>query len=128
MIKLTDILNEVKIARPVPYNLKQLEQIKAQIDQTQDKATKIALAIKAAELVLPIWEHYYPKDDRPRKAIKAAKSGNTRAAYYAAADAAADAIAARAAAAARAAYAAYDAYYATRAAANAVYTLSLIHI
>jgi hypothetical protein len=76
MIKLTDILNEVKIARFVPNNLKQLEQIESQIKSTKDKATLVALAIKAAELVLPIWEYYYPNDNRPRKDIKAAKSGD----------------------------------------------------
>ena len=57
MIKLTNILNEVKIVRPVPNNLKQLEKIKLQIEQTNDKATKSDLAINGVELVLPIWEH-----------------------------------------------------------------------
>ena len=100
-----------------------------------DKTTSIKLAIYAAELVIDIYEKQYSKDDRPRKAIEAAKKylkkPTADAAYAArdaayAADAAADA--ARAAAyaadaaadAADAAYAAYAAAYAAaRAAADA---------
>lgn len=36
----------------------------------------VAIAIWAAESVLPIWEKEFPVDDRPREAIEAAKSGN----------------------------------------------------
>jgi hypothetical protein len=92
-------INEVKIQLAVPNGLAKLEQIKDEIKQTQDNATKVALAIKAAELVLPIWKYYYPKDNRPLKAIQAAKSGN----------AAADAAAADNAAYTNDAYAAADA-------------------
>lgn len=35
----------------------------------------IKIAVAAAEIVLPIYEDKYPDDDRPRKAIDAAKSG-----------------------------------------------------
>ena len=86
----------------------------------------IKLAIYAAEMVLPIYEKEYPGDDRPRKAIEAAKAylnnpckGTAHAAAdaaagaddaaYAAAYAADDAADAAAAAAASAASAAADA-------------------
>ena len=62
--------------------------------------TKQKQAIKWAEYVLPIWEKSFPEDDRPRKAIEAAKTGAADAAAYAYAAAAADAYAASAAAAA----------------------------
>ena len=62
-------------------------------------------AAECAALVLPIWEERYPDDDRPRKAIEAAKNGDPYAADAAAyaADAAADAAYAAYAAAAAAA-------------------------
>ena len=108
-------LSEVKIQKPIPNALKLLEQIKTQIEQTEDKATKTALAIKAAELVLPIYEYYYPNNDRAHKAIEAAKSGNANADDYYSADSAADCAAA-------AAYAAANAsdYAATNAVINAI--------
>lgn len=37
------------------------------------KKDSVALAIYSAELVIDIYEKEYPKDDRPRKAIEAAK-------------------------------------------------------
>jgi hypothetical protein len=98
---------------------------------------KVQFAIFAAEQALPIFEKKYPNDERPRKAIDAAKAwlkdasayaadaaANAAAdadAAYVAADSAADA-AAYAAATAYAAYAAADsAAYAADAAANAAY-------
>ena len=60
-------------------------------------------AIEWAEYVLPIWEKYYPKDDRPRRAVETAKSKD---------------ISDAAARAASSAYAACEAYRAD--AANAV--------
>ena len=42
-------------------------------------------AIACAELVLPIFEEKYPNDDRPRKAIEAAKDKSQDATYAAAA-------------------------------------------
>ena len=39
-----------------------------------DKAEFVKLAVEAAELVLPIFEQKYPNDNRPRKAIEAAKA------------------------------------------------------
>ena len=110
------------------------------------KATKAnkARAIEWAEYVLPIWEKYYPKDDRPRRAVEAAKAkdaasdasayaatyADAYAAYaasaacaasatYAADTAYAAAFAADAAVAAHAAHAAYDAAYAASSAAYA---------
>jgi len=86
------------------------------------KGDSIALAIYAAELVIGVYEKKFPNDDRPRKAIEAAKAylenptGAADAAAYAAAYAAyaaADAAAYAAADAAdAAAYAAYAAAYA----------------
>jgi hypothetical protein len=83
-------------------------------------------AADIAELVLPIYEKAYPNDNRPRKAIEAARNGDrdaARDAAYAARDAAYAAYAARDAAyaAAYAAYAARDAAYAAYAARDAAY-------
>ena len=39
-----------------------------------EKEDSVALAIFAAELVIDIYEKKYPNDDRPRKAIEAAKA------------------------------------------------------
>ena len=39
-----------------------------------EKEDSVKLAIYAAELVIDIYEKEYPKDDRPRKAIEAAKN------------------------------------------------------
>ena len=75
MIKLIDILKEVKIVRPIQNNIKKLEQIKDEIDQTEDESILKALAIKASELVLPFWNRYYPGDERMEQAIEAAKRG-----------------------------------------------------
>ena len=94
-------------------------------------------AILCAESVLKYFEDKYPDDDRPRKAIEAAKEYlKTKLAAYAAADAADAAYAAYAAAdaadAARAAYAAAGAAYAAAgvayAAADAAYNKTLIKI
>jgi hypothetical protein len=87
------------------------------------KEDSVAMAVFAAELVIDIYEKKYPNDERPRKAIEAAKiwlknpsdkNADAHAAHaaYAAADAAAYA-------AAYAADAAYSAYSAARAAAYA---------
>jgi hypothetical protein len=101
----------------------------------------VLLACEEAESVLPIFEARFPDDDRPRKAIEAARTGNaayaSNAAYAAAAydaayaasdaadaanDAANDAAAAAAAdAASNAAYAAYDAAASNVAAYDASY-------
>ena len=107
------------------------------------KEDSVELAIYAAEMVIHIFEDKNPSDDRPRKAIEAAKSwlaGKSNAAAYAyaavdadydstsnaAANAAAYAYAAayaaaKAAYASAAAYAAYAADYAAYAAAYAAY-------
>ena len=102
-----------------------------------DKTQNIKYAIFAAEQVIGIYEAKYPDDNRPRKAIEAAKvylsnpttdaaayaaANAAYAAAYAAADAAADAAAYAAYAAANAAYAAADAAaYAAADAADAAY-------
>ena len=92
------------------------------------KEESVKLAIFSAELVIDIYEKQYPNDDRPRKAIEAAKAylkDPSDAAAYAANAAAYGAYAANAAAyaanaAANAANAAaYGAAYAANAAANA---------
>ena len=88
----------------------------------------VTFAADCAARVLPIFEARFPDDDRPRKAIEAARSGGAAAdrahaayAAYAAANAAnaANAAGNAANAAANAAYAAYAAYAAARAAAYA---------
>jgi hypothetical protein len=89
---------------------------------TLTRGVLVTFAADCAERVLPIYEARFPDDDRPRKAIEAARSGAAHAAhaaahaYAAAADAAADAYAA--AYAAHAAYAAAHAAHAAYAAAN----------
>ena len=98
------------------------------------KEDSVELAIYAAEMVIHIFEDKNPSDDRPRKAIEAAKSwlaGKSNAAAYAYAAAkaayanaaanAANAAAYAANAAAYAAYAAVDAAYANAAANAAAY-------
>src|SRR3990172_9078830 len=76
------------------------------------KKDSVELAIFAAELVIDLFEKEYPRDERPRKAIAAAKkyliypSADAADAAHAAAHAAADAAAHAAHAAASAAYAA----------------------
>jgi len=96
---------------------------------TPDQCRRIA--IYAAEQALPIFEKAYPQDDRPRKAIaaakavlandtpetrKAARRASYAAAAYAASYAAAAYAAARRASYAAASYAAYAAYAAASAA------------
>lgn len=78
-----------------------------------DKSQLRLVAADFADRVLGIYESNYPNDDRPRKAIEAARSGGATAAY--ASDAARAAYSARAAAA----DAAVDAAYSARAAADA---------
>jgi len=88
---------------------------------TLTREIAVTFAADCAARVLPIFEAEYPDDDRPRRAIEAARSGDANAAY---ADAAANAAAyaARAADAARAAaYAAYAANAGAYAAAYAAY-------
>ena len=89
------------------------------LSRAMSHTQQIQYAIFSAEQVIDIYEKEYPKDDRPRKAIEAAKeylnkpSEENKAAAYAAANAA------NAANAAYAAYAANAAYAAANAAANA---------
>jgi hypothetical protein len=89
---------------------------------------KVQYAIFAAEQVIDIYEKKYPDDDRPRKAIEAAKNylkdkslENKNAAYAAAYDAAYAAYAAADAYAYAAADDAADAAYVAAAAADAAY-------
>ncbi len=88
-----------------------------------EKKDSVSLAIYAAELVIDIYEKKYPNDDRPRRAIEAAKAylkkpSQTADAAYAAADAA-YAAADAAHATAYAAHATADAAHATAYAAHA---------
>ena len=92
------------------------------------KEQSVKIAIYAAEQVIKAFEKKYPEDDRPRKAIEAAKAYSknpcnetayaavdvTYAAANAAATAAAEAAAEAAYAATAAAYAAYAAYAAAK--------------
>ena len=87
------------------------------IVRVMNKPQRVRYAIYAAEQVIHIFENKYPNDNRPRKAIKAAKAWVTHPmeknlAAAAAADAAADAAYAAASADAAAAAAA-DAYAAS---------------
>jgi hypothetical protein len=89
-----------------------------------DKDKLRLVAADFAERVLHIYESKYPNDNRPRKAIEAARNGDYAAAYaaaYAAYADAADAADAAAYAAAAAAYAAAAADAADAAAAAAAY-------
>ena len=95
------------------------------VSRVMSKKQRVEWAVYCAEKVLHIFEEKYPSDDRPRKAIEAAKeylkTGTADAAAYDAADAAYAAAydaadAAYAAAAYAAAYAADAAAYAADAA------------
>jgi hypothetical protein len=112
---------------------KKFRDINWMLSRLMNKKQKVTYAIFAAEQVLDIYEKQHPNDDRPRKAIKAAKAylknpckrtkktADAAANVYAAAadaDAAADA-AANAYAAAAAADAAANAYAAAYAYADA---------
>ena len=129
MIKLIDILREIKVNKPSPLNA--LLSLQSKIETSNGPKEQLSLAIQCAEKVLFIFEEKYPNDDRPRKAIEAAKvylanptEENRVAAADAAddagdaadaADAAADAGAAAAYAAdANATYGAYDAISAVK--------------
>ena len=70
------------------------------------KRIAVKFAADCAERVLPIWEARYPDDDRPRKAIEAARDGSASVyfAFASAANAEAEATAA--------AYSAYSASHA----------------
>lgn len=67
MIKLLDILNEVKVNIPIKNNLKELESIKNQISSEDN--TNPELLIKAAEYILPIAKVYFPENKEPEKII-----------------------------------------------------------
>ncbi len=106
--------------------LQETDSLKAYIKhklQGKHKEYCVKFAVFCAELVLPVWVEKYPTDDRPAKALKAAKVWikNPTEQNAAAADTAADAAYAAAAAAYAAADAAAyaDAYAAAHAAAYA---------
>ena len=86
---------------------------------------KVRAALFTAELVLPVYEYYFPSDSRPRLAVEKGKAAAAvddadAAAAYAAAYAAYAAAVDDAYAAAYAAYAAADAAYAATDAADAI--------
>ena len=80
-------------------NDKKLDWANWLIVRVMDRAQRLAYAIYAAEQVIDIYEKKYPTDDRPRKALEAAKrvlgkdTKENRNAAYAAANAAANAAA-----------------------------------
>lgn len=80
MIKLIDIIKEIKISSPIPNNLNRLTALRSQITQlsSRDSINRAKLALECAELVLPIWEKYYPEDKNYRKALEVARKGNDR--------------------------------------------------
>lgn len=108
MIKLIDIIKEIKLHESVPNNLDKLESIPILVDKNDrslNSKEKRLLAIQCAELVLPIYEYYYPNDKRVRNTISMAKRGTF---YIDAEDAYNEAP--KNSSAAKAAYAAYIAY------------------
>jgi hypothetical protein len=118
-------LKEIKINKPIPNHLNKLLDLQSKIKSTKDPKEKQQYAIQCAELVLPIWNHYYPNDDRPKKAIEAAAAADDDAAAAVAAVAATAAAAAYADAYADAAYAAADA---ADAASDAAYAVAIAAI
>ena len=78
MIKLIDIIKEIKITLPVPNNLQKLKDLRSQIQRLHpgEGISKAKLALECADLVLPIWEKYYPEDKNYRKALELAKINN----------------------------------------------------
>jgi hypothetical protein len=88
------------------------------VETWNDKTLRL-YAADCAERVLGLYEKQYPKNDRPRKAIQAARDFANGLINKDAADAAADAANAAAYTAANAAYAAKAAAYAADAAADA---------
>lgn len=77
----TELLNkklsvqEIRINKPIYNHLKELEKLQQQIEQNDFTKDKIQLAIKGAELVYPIWEYYYPNDNRVKQTLESAKKG-----------------------------------------------------
>jgi hypothetical protein len=65
-------LNEITVFKPSPIN--PLLDLQSQIKASKDPKKLIPLAIQCAEIVLHIFEKKYPNDDRPRKAIEAARA------------------------------------------------------
>jgi len=65
-------LTEIKINQPNP--LSYLLNLQSKIKASEDPKEKLSLAIQCAERVLFIWEEKFPDDNRPRKAIEAAKA------------------------------------------------------
>ena len=61
-------LSEIKVFKPLS-----VLSLQSRIKATKDAKEKQSLVIECAEIVLPIWEEKY-NDDRPRKAIEAAKT------------------------------------------------------
>jgi len=72
-IKLTQLLKELGINIPGRASLTQLKRWKAEIQASDDKMTKIKLALKCAEGVMWIWREKYPTDNRPQAALDAIK-------------------------------------------------------
>jgi len=67
-------LNELGINTPGRASLAQLERWGAEIQASNDKMTKIKLALRCAEGVMWIWREKYPTDNRPQAALNAVKA------------------------------------------------------
>jgi len=131
-------INELGInTPPVRATLEQLKRWEAEILASDDKMTKMKLALKCAEGVIWIWHKKHPTDNRPQAALNALKNyiknPNVENAQNCrdAADDAWDAWVTTAADGAwdawdAAATAAYAATYAAAAAANAAYIIITI--
>jgi len=65
-------LTEIKINQPNP--LSYLLNLQSKIKASEDPKEKLSLAIQCVERVLFMWEEKFPDDNRPRKAIEAAKA------------------------------------------------------
>jgi len=70
-IRIVNNLSEIRVN--TPGLLGTLETYQRQMSSTEDKEIRKQLALKCAELVLPIFEKQFPNDKRPRKAIEAVK-------------------------------------------------------
>ena len=70
-----EILSEIKVFKPSPFPM--LQSLKSRIESSQDDKEKLSLAIKCAEMVLPIYEKdigIEQHNETPRNVIETAKA------------------------------------------------------
>ena len=70
-----EILSEIKVFKPSPFPI--LQSLKSRIESSQDDKEKLSLAIKCAEIVLPIYEKdigIEQHNETPRNVIETAKA------------------------------------------------------